>query len=407
MDRIEALLAAVDWWDVEGGWPGGHTGPMADVPEMVRDLWHADFGRRLDAVSFLETAGFEYADIRPATVLLVPVVVAVLADPRSAGVWVYDSWDPELPLRAKLLELLGTAAKAPAWGGTDEELRAKAAAVAAGAEDLPGPDLIAGYEAPERLGVRALAGEMLGDLLPYVDDPEVRVAHAAMFAVTRFAQLLQPEVRGAAADGAAAEQVAAAVQRLLSVAGRGDGVVSVSGAAAYALAELGADTVSLLGHPSLVARACAALSASTAGDARAVAALEEALRYTPDNDRWLHPGSSLQQRLRLHMKFAKVAGARAGSFDELVPGAFVVAAPAAESTEAGWGPLLRVAFPPGWQDRPLTGNQREFLRRLVNDDHNWGERAKYTMPYFAEVGLPQDRDACRMLLVAAGNAGRP
>ncbi|MEV6930229.1 hypothetical protein AB0M46_37900 [Dactylosporangium sp. NPDC051485] len=379
---------------------------MTAVPEMMRDLWHADPGRRFNAVNALEAAGFEFADLRPATLPLVPVVVAVLADPRSAGVTVHDSWDPELPVRAKLLELLGTAATAPAWGGTDDELRAKAAAVAAGVEDLPRPDLLAGYEASDRLGMRAMAGGVLGDILPYIEDPDVRVAHWALFAVTRFAQLLQPEVRGAAADGAAAERVVVAVEGLLAVAGRGDGAVSVSGAAAYALGELGADTVSLLDHPALVVRACAALSLSTAGDARAVAALEEALRYTPANDDWLHPGSPLQRK-RLHMELAQAAGPRAGSFDELVPGALVVATPAAESNEAGWGPLLPAAFPPGWPDRPLTSNQREFLGRLVDDDGIWGERAKYTMPYFAEVGLPQDRDACQTLLDDPDNARRP
>ncbi|GGM85449.1 hypothetical protein ACFFX1_05925 [Dactylosporangium sucinum] len=66
-----------------------------------------------------------------------------------------------------------------------------------------------------------------------------------------------------------------------------------------------------------------------------------------------------------------------------------------------------MAFPPGWQDRPLTGNQREFLRRLVNNENNWGKRAKYTMPHFTEVNLPQNRDACQMLLVEAGNPRQP
>jgi hypothetical protein len=399
LDRIETLLATVDWSGVEGGRPGNHTGPMTEVPRMVRDLWHAGFGRRLDAVDFLEMAGFEYAETRPATEPLVPVVVAVLADPRSAGVWVFDSWDPELPLRAKLLDMLGTAATTAAWGGTDEELGAKAAA---GAEDLPVPDLIAGNAAPQRLGVRAMAGEMLSDMLPYLDDPDVRIAHAAVFAVTRFVQLLRPDVRGATVDGAAAARAADAVERLHAVAGRGDGAVSVSGVAAFALAELSADTTSLLGHRALVVRACAALSPSTVGDSRAVAALEEALRYTPGNDTWLRPGSPLQ-RVRLHMDFAEAVGARAGSFDELVPGALVLATPEAESTETGWGPLLRVAFPPGWRDRPLTANQREFLRRLVDNDDIWGERAQYTMPCFADVGLPEDRDACRVLLAATGS----
>ncbi|GGM85429.1 hypothetical protein ACFFX1_05940 [Dactylosporangium sucinum] len=64
LDCVEALLAAVDWRDDEGGWPGSHTGPTTDAPSTVRDLWHT----------------------------------------------------------AKLLDLLGTAAQAPAWAGTDNEL---------------------------------------------------------------------------------------------------------------------------------------------------------------------------------------------------------------------------------------------------------------------------------------------
>lgn len=309
LDRIEALLAVVYWGAVEGGRPGNHAGPMTAVPEMVRDLWHADSGRRWDAVDFLETAGFERGETRRATVPLVAVLVAALADPRSAEAWVFNPSDPRLPLRAKLLDLLGAAATGPAWGGTDQQLRAKAAAVAAGAEGLALADLVAGEEAPQRLGVRAQAAGVLGEILRYLDDPDARVGHAAVYAVTRFAQLLDPECRGVAMDAAAAAQVAAAVEGLLAVAGRGDGAASVAGAAAFALAELGADTTSLLGHPALVVRACAALSSSTAGDPRAVAALEEALRYTPENDTWLYPGIQLQ-RLRLHLHFAQAAAAR-------------------------------------------------------------------------------------------------
>lgn len=82
----------------------------------------------------------------------------------------------------------------------------------------------------------------------------------------------------------------------------------------------------------------------------------------------------------------------------------MVATPSAESDEAGWGPLLRVAFPPGWPRRPLTANQREFLRRLAENETVWGERARYTMPVFAEVGLPEDREACRTMATAAAGS---
>ncbi|GAA1500533.1 hypothetical protein GCM10009827_006620 [Dactylosporangium maewongense] len=84
---------------------------------------------------------------------------------------------------------------------------------------------------------------------------------------------------------------------------------------------------------------------------------------------------------------------------------------AADSCHNGWGPLLlRVAFPPGWQERPLTGNQREFLRRLVGNDSVWGGGATDTPSRFAGVGLPQDREAYRTLIgigigVRAGRDG--
>ncbi|MEV4140568.1 hypothetical protein AB0J72_51450 [Dactylosporangium sp. NPDC049742] len=258
----------------------------------------------------------------------------------------------------------------------------------------------AGEEAPERLGVRAVAGDVLDAVLKYLDDADVRIGQAAVFAVTRFVQLLLPECRGTAAGAAAGDRVAVVVRRLRVVAGRDDG--GVGAAAAYALAELGADTADLLDRAALAVRACTALSPATAGDARAVAALEEALRHTPDNDDWLGLGSRLQ-RLRLHMEFA-AAGERAGGFDELVPGALVVATPEAGTTGNGWGPLLRVAFPPGWQERPLTGNQREFLHRLVGNDSVWGEWATDTPSRLAAVGLPPDREACRTLIGA--RAGR-
>jgi hypothetical protein len=299
---------------------------------------------------------------------------------------VYDTWDPELPLRARLLDLLATAAHAAARGGTDEELRAKAAAVAAGAgAGMSLADRVDGADAPLRFAVRALAGPMLDGVLPFLDDGDARIEHAAVFAVTHVA-LLGPVAREPAVRG------------LLAVAGRTDGEVSVPGTAAYGLAVLEADTRSLLSHPALVVRACAALSPATAGDPRAIPALEEGLRHTPDNDRWRPPGSSPPEWPRLSVALATVAAQRAVSFDELVPGALVVATPEAESTEHGWAPLLRLAFPPGWQHRPLGGNQREFLRRLVDNDTIWGEQAKYTMPCFAQVGLPEDREACRAIV---------
>ncbi|MEV0133061.1 hypothetical protein AB0H83_31935 [Dactylosporangium sp. NPDC050688] len=353
MDRIEALLVAVDWSRVDGGQLGDNIGPVPSVPRMVRDLWHADPDRRWTAVDFLERAGLQFGQSHPATVPLIPVIVAVLTDARSANVGVASSFDPQLPLRARLLEMLGNAATAPAWGGTDEELRAKAAAVVAGAEDLLLADLIAGEEASARLGVRAMAGDVIDAVVSYIDDQDVRTVHAAIFAVTRFVQLLLPECRGAVTGAGAADRVAVVVQRLRAVAGRGSGVVSVSAAAAFALAELGADTTALLGEPELAVRACAALSPSTADDTRALMALEHALRCTPNNDTWLSPGSKLE-RMRLYIDFARAASSRARSFNELCPGALVVATPEAESTEAGWGPLLRVAFSPGWRNRPLV-----------------------------------------------------
>jgi hypothetical protein len=380
MGRIEAMLAAVAWDRVRGGLWGGDEGPMTAVPTMVRDLWRPE--ENWNAVDALETAGFGLAGTQPVTPLLVPVLVAVLADPRSAATTVYESEDLYLPLRAKLLHLLGNAATAAAWGGTDDELRAAIAAVAADDSELPVQRLLAGYEGPDRLAVRALTGEALTGILPFLDDPDVWVAHSAVYAVTRFARLRPP--------------AAATVARLTALAQRatGDGV---AGAAAYALAQLGADTVVLLTHPALTVRACAALSPATAGDRRGTAALEEALRHTPANDSWLHPGSALQS-LRLHLDFVAAAAARATEFADLMPGALAVAASEGDSTEAGWGPLLRVAFPPGWQHRPLTGEQRAFLQQLIDNDEVWGDRAQNAMLCLIEADLPADRDACRAFL---------
>jgi hypothetical protein len=114
-------------------------------------------------------------------------------------------------------------------------------------------------------------------------------AHRVSFVHTVLADMRE-RLRGGAADDVAAGSAAAAMQRLAAVAGRGDG------AAAYALAKLRADTTALLDHPALVVRACASLSPSTRGDTRAVAALEEALRHTLDNDDWLDPPLQLTPR---------------------------------------------------------------------------------------------------------------
>ncbi|GAA2395736.1 hypothetical protein [Dactylosporangium salmoneum] len=101
---------------------------------------------------------------------------------------------------------------------------------------------------------------------------------------------------------------------------------------------------------------------------------------------------------RLHIDLAEAAQRHATSFDQLLPGALVLATPEAETLEAGWGPLLQVAFPPGWEQRPLAEDQREFLRRLVDNDEVWHERIAAGLARFAAVGLPADREACRALV---------
>jgi hypothetical protein len=120
-------------------------------------------------------------------------------------------------------------------------------------------------------------------------------------------------------------------------------------------------------------------------------ALEAALRQAVDCDDWLEPSPPMLH-LRLVYQFAGAAASRAETFDDVLPGAYAVAA-----GHGGWQPLLALAFPPGWSDRSLTGMQREFLRHLVDNDGNWHPTYTGWKDDLCRVGLPPDRDACRSL----------
>lgn len=381
--RIEAMLAAVDWSSVKYS-----LGTADEFPQRVHDLWDPDVERRRSAIWYLRETGFRRAVSSQATVQMTPVVVALLGDRRVEGVWYYTLFEKRLPVRAGLLECLGYAANSAFNGGTSDELRRKAALLAAGrgAElvraGLPGSiaDLVAAEQAPYRIWVREHADDLLDVSLPWLDDPDPRMAQAAVYPVARCGMI------------ASAGHRHTAQQRLLKLAQTPDGHQAVQGTAVLELLALGVDTTPLLEHPSLPVRAIAALSPATADNPRSLTALEHALRQAPQADDWLAPSPPMLDT-RLTVQFANVAADRARTFDDLLPGAF-----AAASAGVGWQSLLPVAFPPGWLDRPLSAAQREFLQRVVDNDVNWHPVYTEWMDTLRSVGLPADRDACRRLL---------
>jgi hypothetical protein len=382
-------------------WALSHAyGPAFDTPARLAELADDDPETRMHAVEHLWGAVLHQGTIYPVTPPAARVVAAMLADPRLttpvSSVFGDDMYPPE-PTRAALLAFLAEVATSAACGGTDAELET--------VECPPGTEerlrrLTAGeYEgewseedvavsevltARATLACRSLGPELLAAVEPWLDDVDPAVADAARFAATRLALLVHTHevtARMVAGLAARASDRAAPTDRRASCV--------------RALNELDADTAAFLDDPDPAVRVCAAISASAAGEARAVSEVLAALAALPASDHWLAQDNPFVEGW-LRFTLVAVAVTRVTDFDQLLPAALAVAAVGTKYTvERDWGPLLAKAFPtPPDPSGALTDAQRAYLQALVANDRLWDPSNGNSTFYLRGLGLPTSREEC-------------
>ncbi|ANZ40890.1 hypothetical protein BBK82_37810 [Lentzea guizhouensis] len=353
------ILRDTGWDDLEHAY-----GPASDAPAQLSALLSEDEEACGDALGFLDAAMLHQGSVYSATLPAAEFVAAVLDD-RRVGVPCESAlpWDGgERPLRAALLEWLGSFAESLTWDDEDDE------------EDEDDDPWVAG---------RALLPGLFDRVAPFLDDTGPAVRQAATGAV---AHLLQAdELAGRRADVA---------DRLLRAAKDASPVERAG--IALSLGGWGIPALLTDEHPGV--RACAAVTTAYDDDPAALTEVRLALRDPAAADDLLgEQPPQLEGKLRFQL--IKALLRRTTEFDEIVDEAVAVARMTNEYTvDADWGPLLHRAFRGGPADR-LSESQRRFLTAVVDNDRCWGSIAN-RMLWLRRAGLPADRDGLRALLQA-------
>lgn len=246
MRTPEAILRDTAWAELDHAY-----GSASDAPEQLRNLLSEDDEACGNALGYLDGALLHQGSVYSATSPAAAFVAAILDDPRvsllceSALPW--D--DRERPLRAALLEWLGSLAESltyDEWEFDDsEDAASEAAALDAG---------------------RALLPELFDRIAPFLDDTDSAVRQAATGAVAHL--LHAPEL---------ADQRAEVAERLLSAA-RDASPVERAGIA-LSLGGWGVPVLLDDEHPGV--RACAAITTAYDNDPAALAEVRTALRDPP------------------------------------------------------------------------------------------------------------------------------
>ncbi|MFE3450507.1 hypothetical protein ACFXJ8_16390 [Nonomuraea sp. NPDC059194] len=402
---MDALLRETDWHALRHAY-----GDASDAPDHLRALIGDDPERRAEAVAYLDAAILHQGSADSATAPVALVVARLLGHPRLAeAVENIFPWDDEpRPLRSALLDFLAGVAEACDFGTAEEELLAAAYPegraeadlqrliadfYAAQADFVPGkselpaamsaawkdPHLGKATAARSVLGCRAVAGDLLDNVLPFLDDADEAVRIRALNVITH----LLP--------GPSGETVTSAMLARLDAAS-----VRERAQIALALGHGDAMPYRLLTDDHPAVRACAALSPGLAADDRATAELLSALADPRTADSWFDgPLPHVDGWFRFAL--VKAAVARVATFEDLLPAALAIVPLASSYTvDSDWGPLLKAAFPEPATTR-LSAAQHALLTALVDNAELWTGVAN-PIPWLREAGLPEDRESYRDLL---------
>lgn len=354
MQTAEAILRDTDWAGLAHAYDSA-----SDAPEALRALLSEDAEECGNTLGYLDAAVLHQGSIYSCTAPAARFVAAILDDPRvlvpceSALPW--D--ERERPLRAALLEWLGSVAESATWEGEADDEDADAVAAC-----------------------RAVLPELYLRVAPYLDDADDAVRLAATGAVSYL--LNAPELTGHRADMA---------DRLLRAVPAASPMERVG----IALTLGGWGIPVLLDDEHAVVRAYAAITTAYDDDPAALAVIRSALRDPAAADDLVEElPPQLEGKLRFHLIGALLR--RTTTFDEIADEAVAIARMTNEYTvDNDWGPLLVRAFPHGPDD--MTASQRRFLDALVANDECWGNIGNRII-WLRRAGLPENRAGLRALL---------
>ena len=367
-------------------------GVATDTPRELRNLTASDGGLRGQAIDHLFSAILHQGTIYPATPPAVRVVVTLLGEPslrdplakggsalgsalaflaevaRSlADIGPIDP--PPLPAEADVAELFRQ------FHAEDEE------------EDW-GSEVIGALMARAVVDLRAMAGDMLVAVTPFLVDEAADVRCHAIDALSQWGAI-EPD------GGAARIAIGVIEDRLVQVDDRDEGAGLI-----LALGLFGHDLSARLDDPDEAVRTCAALFVD---DPKAVAQLITALTDPANVNGWFVHRPSY---FTVHVRFRLVAEliARQVTIETMLPAAVaLIAGASAMTADFEWGRILQLAFPeqveafkPG--QRPplpaqLTDAQRAVLEALVANAALWQPGNGNASLARMRVGLSDDRGA--------------
>ncbi|MEU5850140.1 hypothetical protein [Saccharopolyspora shandongensis] len=380
MIDARSMIRSTDWAALHHAY-----GDAADAPNMLLDLLSEDPQRCGAALGYLDAAVLHQGSLYSVTAPAALFVAGILDDPRSMtrceSALPWD--DRERPLRAALLDWLGSVAESVFYWDEDEDID--------DIEDEDDEDEDEDEDDEEdedeqaAAACRAIRRDLYFAVLPFLDDADDAVRKAAVGAMgylMRAPELV--EFRG---------EQAQRMQRLAH-----DATVSERAAAALTLGSWGLVPQAFLADPDPSVRAAAALASALDPDPQALAEVRRALVDPAAADDWFAEHlPQLAGKFRFSLVEALLRRTR--SFEETLPEALAIARMTnAYTVESDWGPLLERAFPARHaQGQALTAAQQEFLSAIVDNEECWGNVAN-PMSWFGKTGLPYDRESLRALV---------
>lgn len=357
-------------------WAGLHHayGDAADAPGELLALLSEDPASCGAALAFLDAAVLHQGTLYPATAPAARFVAGILSDQRTLVLCESDlPWDDRnQPLRAALLEWLGSVFESVSFYEDDEEED----------EELEEDE---DQDADSVAACKAILRDVYLAVLPLLDSPDIDVRQAAVGAMGHL--MVAPEL---------AEFRPEQAERMERLTHHSS--VSDRAAAALTLGKWDLAPRAFLHDPDPFVRAVAALAPALDQDPAALAEIRHALTDPAAADDWF---SEHVPEAEGKFRFALIATLlrRTSDIDEILPEALAVARiTSAYTVDNDWGPLLKRAFPePYAPGAPLTAPQQQLLSAIVDNDECWDSISNPVL-WFRRVGLPDKRASIRALV---------
>jgi len=386
-----------------------------DTPVYLRNLTSEDAALRKNAVYNLNLSLLNWEMICSVTPAVVQVVAGILKDPilrrpLNDGTTIvrWTPFDGGATALVSLLQFLSEIGGGLGWREipkpapqpSTEELDKLARQIRGEDADKDedwGANLIDTLTDQAALSLRAMAGEVLSAITPFVSDDDADVRQQAINAVARWGAL-QP-------DSTQSKTAADTIENRLEQCRDRD----ERAALVLSMGKFGRDVSRWLDDADEAVRACAALFIHTQ---HATSVLIDALTHPDRVNVWF---TNRPAFFSMNARYALLDElvSRGVTIEEMLPAALALIAGTGDYTEADfeWGPILRVAFPdakfkPGVRPplpRRLTAAQLAVLKALVANKDLWKWSDGNASFARMEVGLPNSRVVVA-LMVGVSNA---